>query len=154
MAMLISNVCEESKLNTSLLQSDRSQRGKKGSKGVLSFLSLQTLENHSKSFNLSLIATFTNSVTELKPCFPMAFFSISSVRDLGILRDMLSLSAIGDEYCNIDLCTLCGIYERYKATCINNTDQIPHIILNNSSNRSFIWRNGERDGRYERESNN
>ena len=112
------------------------------------------LQDHSKSFNLSLIATFTNSVTELKPCFPMAFFSISSVRDLGILRDMLSLSAIGDEYCNSDLCTLCGIYERYKATCINNTDQIPHIILNNSSNRSFIWRNGERDGIYEREQNN
>ena len=81
------------------------------------------------------MADFTNSVTELKPCFPIAFFSISSVRDFGIFRDIYFFSAIHLPNGYIDICTLWGLYERYKAKCINNGDCIPTITLNYSSQK-------------------
>ena len=122
------------------------QWDKKGSEKSFLFLS-NPLKNHSKSFNLSLMADLTNSVIELKPCLPMAFFLISSVNDVGILRDIYSFSAMKLPYNVIDLCILCVYRERYKAIYINNVDSIPLITLNSSSFKSVIWRDGERDER-------
>ena len=153
MAMLVSNVYEESKLNTSLLQSDRSQRGKKGSKGVLSFLSLQTLENHSKSSSLSLMADLINSVMVVNPFFPIAFDPISSVRDLGILIDVYSFSAIKKSYFDVYISTFCTAYEPPKRKNINNESYILKLWLMNG----YLMSQYEikvRDGIYEREQNN
>jgi len=86
------------------------------------------------------MADLTNSVIELKPCLPMAFFLISSVNDVGILRDIYSFSAMKQPYGIIDLCILCGLYERHKAKYINNVDNMHFIALNCSSCKSFIWR--------------
>jgi predicted membrane channel-forming protein YqfA (hemolysin III family) len=69
----------------------------------------------------------------------MAFFSISLVKDLGILRDIYPFSAMGYSHHVINLCTLCGIYERYEAQWLNNHDYMPVIKLINSSIMSFLF---------------
>lgn len=108
--------------------------------------------NQSNSFSFSLIADFINSVTELKPCFPMAFFSISSVNDLGIFRDMYSFSAIYTPNSYINICTLWGLFERYKAKDINNKDYIPTITLSYGGNERKLQMN-EGDVMNERKKN-
>ena len=86
------------------------------------------------------MADLINSVTELKPCLPMALFLISSVRDVGILRDIYSFSAMNRPNRISDLCILCGLIERYKAKYINNVDYMHNIATAYSSYKSFIRR--------------
>ena len=127
------------------------REGFQGVQKQFTVLALNDL-NHSKSFSFSLIADFTNSVTELKPCFPMAFFSISSVNDLGIFRDMYSFSAIYTPNSYINICTLWGLFERYKAKDTNNEDCIPTITLSYGGNERKLQMN-EGDVMNEREKN-
>ena len=129
----------------------REREGFQGVQKQFTVLALNDL-NYSKSFSFSLIADFTNSVTELKPCFPMAFFSISSVNDLGIFRDMYSFSAIYTPNSYINICTLWGLFERYKAKDINNEDYIPTITLSYGGNERKLQMN-EGDVMNERKKN-
>lgn len=71
------------------------------------------------------MADLINSVMDVNPFLPIALDPISSVRDLGILIEVYSFSAIGKSKFDVYISSFCTFYEPPKRKIINIE---PHIL--------------------------
>jgi len=89
---------------------------------------------------------------DVNPFLPIALDPISSVRDLGILIEVYSFSAIRKSKFDVYISSFCTFYEPLKRKNINIESHIPNSWLMNGGLMSH--NNLKERDVYEREKNN